>query len=152
MDIVLQGLSWDICLAYLDDIVVFAPTWTEHLDQLAKVFARIREVGLKIKASKCDLALREFAFWGHIVSEEGRQPDPKKLVAISATSGVPKLSQLRSFLCFAGYYRRFVKKFSAVATPLHNLTRLGVPWYWTPECDNAFNNLKERLTTAPVVA
>ena len=119
---------------------------------MTTVFQRIREAGLKLSPPKCSLALQEVTFLGHIVSARGVEPDPKKLAAISATPPPTTVTQVRSFLGLAGYYRRFIKNFSSIATPLHNLTHHGVPWKWTEECNTAFNTLKDKLTSAPIVA
>ena len=154
MDHVLTGLSWEICLFYLDDIIVFSHTWEEHLQRLETVFQRLLEQGLTLGASKCKLAAREVEFLGHVVSAEGLRPNPALLDSISRISQPKTVKEVRSFLGLASYYRRFVKGFSNIATPLNRLLEKSKDKdiNWTPECEEAFRTLKNRLTTAPVTA
>ena len=152
MDAVLAGLTWKTCLAYLDDIIVYAPTWGVHLQRLQEVFERIRGAGLKLKPSKCCLAREEVPFLGHVVNSRGIQPDPKKLEAISAIPAPANVRELRSFLGIASYYRRFIRGFADIAAPLHCLLDKGATWKWSTECDEAFRGLKAHLTQSPVAA
>ena len=154
MDHVLTGLSWEICLFYLDDIIVFSRTWEEHLVRLEAVFKRLVEQGLTLGASKCKLAAKEVEFLGHIVSKEGLSPNPALLQSIKQIPRPKTVKDVRSFLGLASYYRRFVKKFSEIATPLNRLLEKkkdkGIEW--TAECEEAFLTLKEKLVNAPVAA
>ena len=123
MDCVLTGLHWETCLFYLDDIIVFATTWEEHLARLRQVFERLRHAQLKLGADKCTFTAREVSYLGHRVTKEGLLPDPSLLAAIREISRPQNATEVRSFLGFAGYYRRYVKNFTAIAGPLHALTR-----------------------------
>ena len=154
MDYVLTGLSWEICLFYLDDIIVFSRTWEEHLQRLETVFKRLMGQGLTLGASKCKLAAREVEFLGHVVNEEGLRPNPALLDSISKISQPKTVKDVRSFLGLASYYRRFVKGFSNIAAPLNRLLEKSKDKVlnWTPECEEAFLTLKAKLTTAPVTA
>ena len=154
MDHVLTGLSWEICLFYLDDIIVFSRTWEEHLTRLETVFKRLVEQGLTLGASKCKLAATEVEFLGHIVSKEGLRPNPALLQSIQQIPTPRTVRDVRSFLGLASYYRRFVKEFSKIATPLNRLLekKKGNNIEWTKECEEAFCTLKEKLVTAPVAA
>ena len=111
MDHVLAGLHWETCLFYLDDIIVFAATWEEHLDRLRQVFERLRHAKLKLGADKCTFAAREVSYLGHRVTEEGLLPDPSLLAAIREISPPQNATEVCSFLGLAGYYRRYVKNF-----------------------------------------
>ena len=91
------------------------------------------------------------AFLGHVVSSEGVSVDPAKIEAVTSWSRPSTVSEVRSFLGLAGYYRRFVEDFSRLATPLTQLTRKGTPFVWSPACEDSFQNLKQRLVTAPVL-
>ena len=86
MDHVLAGRQWETCLFYLDDIIVFAATWEEHLDRLRQVFERLRHAKLKLGADKCTFAAKEVSYLGHRVTEEGLLPDPSLLAAIREIS------------------------------------------------------------------
>ena len=152
MDYVLTGLSWEICLYYLDDIIVFSRTWEEHIQRLEEVFQRLIEAGLTLGATKCRLAEKEVEFLGHVVSEEGLKPNPRLLECIREIKPPKTVTEVRSFLGLVGYYRRFVKGFSDIATPLNRLLEKGKEIVWTPECEQAFQTLKDALLHEPVVA
>lgn len=98
MESILSGLTWETCLAYLDDVIVFSRTWADHLHRLKKVFQRIRQGKLKLKPSKCVLAARFVAFLGHIISQEGIAPDPDKLRAIADLPLPKDVTEVRAFL------------------------------------------------------
>ena len=152
MDRVLAGLHWETCLFYLDDIIVFSSTWEEHLARLREVFERLRHAKLKLGAAKCTFAAKEVSFLGHRVTEEGLLPDPSLLAAIRDIPPPKTATEVRSFLGLAGYYRRYVKGFAAIAAPLHALTRKDSLFHWSEDCQAAFDQLKARLTTSPITA
>ena len=130
MDRVLAGLHWETCLFYLDDIIVFSSTWEEHLAWLREVFERLRNAKLKLGAAKCTFAAKEVSYLGHRVTEEGLLPDPSLLAAIRDIPPPTTATEVRSFLGLAGYYRRYVKGFAAIAAPLHALTRKDAVFHW----------------------
>ena len=152
MDRVLAGLHWETCLFYLDDIIVFSSTWEEHLARLREVFERLRHAKLKLGATKCTFAAKEVSYLGHRVTEEGLLPDPSLLAAIRDIPPPKTATEVRSFLGLAGYYRRYVKGFAAIAAPLHALTRKDALFHWSEDCQAAFDQLKTRLTTSPITA
>ena len=152
MDRVLSGLHWETCLFYLDDIIVFAITWEEHLNRLCQVFERLRHTKLKLGAEKCIFAAKEVSYLGHCMTEEGLLPDPSLLAAIREIHPPKNATEVRSFLGLAGYYRGFVKNFAAIAGPLHALTRKDTVFHWSSECQDAFDCLKKLLTTSPITA
>ena len=128
MDRTLAGLAWNICLYYLDDIIVFSATWKEHLERLRAVFERLRRANLKLGARKYQLAAREVSFLGYKVTPEGLEPEPRLMEAISKLPPPINVAEVRSFLGLVGYYRRFVKKFSDKAAPLNALLRKDQIW------------------------
>ena len=95
--------------------------------------------------------MEKIAFLGHIVSSEGISVDPEKVSAVQEWPTPTSITEIRSFLGLAGYYRRFIKDFSKIAAPMLKLTRKGKPYNWTKECQEAFDKLKELLTTSPVL-
>ena len=105
MDRILAGLHWETCLFYLDDIIVLATTWEEHLNRLHQVFECLRHTKLKLGADKCTFAAREVSYLGHRVTEEGLLPDPSLLAAIREIGPPQNATEVRSFLGLAGYYR-----------------------------------------------
>jgi len=109
MSIVLRDMLWQICLCYLDDIIIFAKTPQELLDRLHQVFTRLAEVGLKVKPSKTVLFKTEIDFLGHMVTAQGVNPMSDKLQAIRDWPTPHCLRDVRAFFGLASYYRRFVR-------------------------------------------
>ena len=133
MEAVLVGLAHNVCVVYLDNILVMGATFEEHLDNLSSVLTRLREAGLRLKPAKCHLV----EFLGHVVSATGVAADPAKVEAVKNYPTPTDLKKLRSFLGLASYYRRFIPHFSVVAGPLHALTHKDVPFEWTAACQSA---------------
>jgi len=152
MERVLSGLPWEVCLLYLDDIIVHAKTFKAELERLRSVFARLREAGLKLSPKKCHLFKKRVVFLGHVVSEEGVSTDPEKIKAVCEWPTPTSASTLRSFLGLCSYYRRFVRGFANIAAPLHRLTEKDKAFVWTHECDVAFHRLKQVMSQAPMLA
>ncbi|CAA7036636.1 unnamed protein product [Microthlaspi erraticum] len=124
----------------------------EHATHLRLVLEKLREQKLFAKLSKCSFWQREMGFLGHIVSAEGVSVDPAKIEAIRDWPRPSSATEIRSFLGLAGYYRRFVKGFATMAQPMTKLTGKDVPFVWSAECEESFSQLKEMLTTTPVLA
>ena len=151
MDLVLSGLSYVICLRYLDDVIVFGRDFNEHYDRLKMVLERLRSHNLRAKVEKCTIAARQVSFLGHIVSASGIMPDPAKIDVDNITS--PRnIKDIRSFLGLTGYYRKFIPGFSCIAAPLLQLTQKSVHFNWTDACEQAFQQLKHLLCSAPILA
>ena len=149
---VLQGLMWETCLVYLDDVIIFSADFPEHLDRLRQVLDRIRAANLSIKAKKCAFVRKQTKFLGHIITPEGILPMPEKVETIKAFPRPSCVREVQSFLGLAGYYRKFIQSFSKIAGPLTDLTQKDVPFNWTEECENAFKILREALINPPVLA
>ena len=151
MERVLAGLPWEVCLAYLDDIIIHAESFEEELRRLRDVLQRLQDAGLKLSPKKCHLFQKSVTFLGHVVSGEGISTDPEKVRAVQDWPVPTAVGELRSFLGLCSYYRRYVRNFSTIARPLHRLTEKGSDFKWTQECSDAFNHLKNALITAPVL-
>ena len=151
MDRVLAGLHWEQCLVYLDDIIVFGRPFEEMLARLRCLMDRLQAAGLKLKASKCKWFQRSVQYLGHIVSSKGIECEPEKIATIKDWPTPRNVTQVRSFLGLASYYRKFIENFSETAHPLINLTRKRAKFHWTDQCQQAFQALKECLVTAPVL-
>ena len=152
METVLAGLNWQICLVYLDDIIVTGKTFEDMVKNLDSVLSRLTAAGLRLKPRKCQLFGKRVEFLGHIVSEDGIHTDPKKTEAVREWPVPNNVRDLRSFLGFCGYYRKFLKNHSEIAKPLHRLTEKTQKFIWSEECSQAFNTLKKMLVEAPVLA
>ena len=152
MDNVLSGLLWEVCLYYLDDIIVFSKDWEKHLHRLRMVFMRLREANIRLGHKKCTLARTSVIFLGHLASEEGLQPDPFLLESIWGIQPPTSVTQVRSFLGLVGYYQWFIKGFSKIAALLNKLLEKNRPFMWTGECTKAYQELKDLLIKEPVVA
>ena len=140
------------CLVFIDDIIIFSDTWEQHQRILDEVFRRVRAAGLKIKRDKCQFAQESVKFLGHIVSARGTEPDSLKVEAVRDFATPTSLTDVRAFLGLASYYRRFIKNFADIAAPLHDLTKGGQEFSWTSAADQAFNDLKNRLCSAPILS
>ena len=151
MDLVLCGLTYDSCLVYLDDIIVFARDFQSHRDRLQEVFERLRRANLKLHPSKCFLFQRRVAFLGHVLSEAGIEVQADKIACVRNWPRPTNLTELRAFLGTCSYYRRFIASFADIAASLHALQRKHVRFEWTAKQQEAFDCLKDKLTSAPVL-
>ena len=149
---VLQGLNWEICLVYIDDIIIFSKSFEEHLKRMRLIFDRFRSAGLTVKPKKSFFGQERIKFLGHYVSEKGIEPMEEKCKVIQNFPRPKKVKDVRSFLGLAGYYRRFIKNFSKISGPLVDLTKHETVFDWTSSCEEAFNTLKEKLMTPPILA
>ncbi|KAL0556807.1 hypothetical protein IC582_005324 [Cucumis melo] len=138
-------------IVFIDDILIYSKTEAEHEKHLRMVLQTLRNNKLYAKFSKCEFWLKQVSFLGHVVSKAGVSVDPAKIEAVTGWTRPSTVSEVRSFLGLAGYYRRFVENFSRIATPLTQLTRKGVPFVWSKACEDSFQNLKQKLVTAPVL-
>lgn len=152
METILRGLQWQTCLVYLDDVIVFSKTFEEHLKRLDDVLRRIKDAGLKLKPSKCSFIQSRVSFLGHVVSVNGLETDPEKTKAVQNWSQPKDVTQVRAFLGFCSYYRRFIENFAKVAHPLTQLTCKDKKFEWTLECQEAFETLKKKLSASPIMA
>uniref|UniRef100_A0A2N9EEP8 RNA-directed DNA polymerase n=1 Tax=Fagus sylvatica TaxID=28930 RepID=A0A2N9EEP8_FAGSY len=125
--------------------------WEEHEDHLRIVLQILRDKKLYAKLKKCEFWLNQVVFLGHVVSKDGITVDPSKIEAVVSWDRPTNVSEVRSFLGLAGYYRRFVEGFSRIAAPLTHLTRKNAKFEWKEECEKSFQELKQRLVTAPVL-
>ncbi|OQE59201.1 hypothetical protein PENNAL_c0337G04262, partial [Penicillium nalgiovense] len=101
--------------------------------------------------SKCEFAVTKTKFLGFIVSTDGIAVDPEKISVVQSWKPPSTVKGVQSFLGFCNFYRRFIRGYSAISKPLHRLTRQDVPYNWSPLCEAAFQLLKEKLISAPVL-
>ncbi len=148
MQTVLAGIDGKSCFVYIDDILVCSRTFEEHLEHF---FERLRAANLKLKVGKCVFLREQVNYLGHTISRQGIAPDVSKVEKVQHFPVPTDVLTLRQFLGLASYYRRFIKNFAAVSSPLL-LIKKGVLFEWTTQCQGAFDKLKNLLCTAPVLA
>lgn len=152
MEVVMEGLPHTIAMSYLDDVIIAGKTVANMLDNLASVFERFAEIGLKFSPKKCQFFQRKAKFLGHVVSEKGVSTDPSKTETIAAWPTPKDLTDVNSFLGLTGYYRRFIPGYNDTAKPLNMLKEKHRKFVWGQDQERAFQKLKkdsvESLTLA----
>jgi hypothetical protein len=125
-------------IIFLDDIMVYSRTKEEHKQHLRMVLQVLRENQLYAKLSKCLFYQERIHYLGHIISKDGIAVDPKKIEAIRECSTPRNVTEVRSFMVLAGYYRRFITRFSKIAHPITSLQRKGKQFHWIEGCEESF--------------
>ena len=158
----LGDLNMNWCIVYLDDIIVFSDTKEEHLKRLEAVFQKLMAAGLKLKPTKCFFFRDEIEYLGHVVSGKGISTNPKKIEAVTKWPTPKTVYDVRSFLGFVGYYRRFIKNFSKITKPIREVItglenqskRAAKKTHieWTDIADSAFETLKTMCVNTPILA
>ena len=151
MELILAGLSYEVALIYLDDIIIFGKSFEEHLSRLELVFCRIKQAGLKIKGSKGRFFQKRIHFLGHIISKDGVEVDPDKVSPVTNMKPPSNLKELRAILGLVGFYRRFIADFGKIAEPLYRLLSKTEKFVWTTECGESMNQPKLILQEAPIL-
>jgi len=139
-------------VVFIDDILIYSLSQMEHAYHFREVLETLRRNKLYAKLSKCEFWLNEVVFLGHVISEKGISVDPKKIEAVLKWERPTNVTEIRSFLGLARYYRRFIEGFSIMASPMTRLTRKEVKFEWSKDCEASFQELKSRLISAPVLA
>ena len=155
MEFIFAGLSYEVALVYLDDVIVFGRKFEEHLKRLELVFKRLSENGLNIKGSKCNFFQKRVNFSEHITSESGVEVEPEKVRAVEKMKEPSSLKDVRAFLGLVGYfwalYRKFIPGFGKTAEPLYRLLNKSNKFEWSTDCTSAVAELKKKLLEAPVL-
>ncbi|CAA0836889.1 Uncharacterized mitochondrial protein AtMg00860, partial [Striga hermonthica] len=138
-------------LVFFDDILVYSKTWADHLEHLRVVLGILEANSFYIKPSKCSFAQEVVEYLGHFIFHDGVKVDPRKIEAMVGWPKPTSLMQLRGFLGLTGYYRKFVKDYGTIAKPITEMTKKGA-FKWTEASEKAFEELKEAMTTTPVLA
>ena len=170
MERVLANLHWSSCMVYLDDILIFGSTFEETLQRLDVVLNRLRSAGLKLKPKKCHLFRTEVLFLGYKISQNGIHTDPAKIKSVKEFPVPKDTNGVRKFLGLTNYYRKFVENYAKLAYPLNRLLDQDSggrkkpqngkskgfipkkPFIWSEECQKAFDTLRDKLVTAPILA
>ena len=177
MENCLRGLRDDVCVPYLDDVIVVSKTFEDHLQNLRKVLVRLREHGAKLKPSKCKLFRKEVNFLGRIVSADGYKLDTANIKPLlQLQDSIPKtIGDVRRLVGLLGYYKRYIKNFSSVAKPIYDLLSMNdrpksqgkqpnkdtkgnhqlsskTPVFWTDEHHSIVKTLIDQLISPPIMA
>ena len=139
------------CTAYIDDILIYSSSMNEHRNHMEKVLKAIKKAGLQLDISKCEFHVTETIYLGLIISKDGIKMDPKKIETIQNWNTPENLKDVRAFIGFANFYRRFIKGFSRLAGPLTALSKKKIPFVWTADCARAFIDLKTMFTSDDVL-
>ena len=150
MATVLEGLD-QFTVAYLDDILIFSRTLEEHFSHIQQVFDRLREHSLRLKLKKCSFLKSETNYLGFVINENGILPEARKVNIIKKLATPTSVRDARSLIGMCSYYRRFIPRFSEIAEPIIALTRKHAKFKWDERCQVAFETLKEKLASFPVL-
>ena len=135
----LHGSIHTDCLAYIDDVVVFSKGETDHIEKLRKVFDPLRFHNFKLKPSKCCLLQKEITYLGHCISKDGIRKDPSKTVKVTDWPIPTCVRDVRRFLAFTSYFRKYIRDYAKIATPLSSLLQ----GYSNKRSNKAENRRKE---------
>ena len=152
MQHVLREYISKFCVIYLDDVIVYSSTFTDHLGNLQTIFDAIRIAQLKVKLSKCKFGTISVEFLGHIVSRMGIYPTQRNIIAVTTFPVPETVKDVRAFLGLCTFYRKFIQDFGKLARPLYHLLKKDKEFSWNEPEHKSFTNLKEALTKAPILA
>jgi len=151
MSEVFKDLGDRFLKVFVDDLNIHSENWEDHLQHLEVVLSRLREVNLKLNPNKCCFAAESIVFLGHVVNKEGTKPDPSKIDAVLHFPTPKTVTNVRSFLGLTGYYRKYIRGYSRIASPLFELTKKDMAFVWDQNCQGAFDTLKRALVEAPIL-
>lgn len=153
MNHVLRDYINKICVIYMDDILVFSTSLEEHLDNLSKIFETLNKHNLKVQLNKCNFLARETKFLGHVVTSDGLKPCPSKIEIMNKVPIPNTVKRIKSFLGLTGYYRKFIKNYSSIASPMIKYLKKGMKIN-TDDTSyiESFSKLKRIITNPPVLA
>jgi hypothetical protein len=139
------------CTAYIDDILIYSENLEDHKKHVRTVLTALQGAGLQLDIDKCEFYQTEVSYLGLIVSVDGVKMDPRKVEAIVNWESPCDVHDVRAFIGFANFYRRFIEGFSRIIGPLVRLTKKEIPFHWDSSCEESFQLLKKKFTTAPIL-
>ena len=151
MNHVLRAFIGKFVVVYFDDILIYSKSVGEHMKHIRQVLDELRKEKLFANLEKCSFCTDHVVFLGFVVSGKGIEVDESKVKAIKDWPAPTNVSQVKSFHGLASFYRRFVRDFSTIAAPLNELTKKGVDFKWGNSQETTFQELKKRLTEAPLL-
>jgi hypothetical protein len=141
----------DFCTAYLDDILIYSDDELMHQEHVKKVLQRLRDAGLQADIKKSEFGVTRTKYLGFIISTKGIEVDPEKTEIIHHWAEPRTVKGVQSFLGFCNFYRRFIRDYGTIAKPLTRLTKSNIPFVFDKACQRAFDELKRRLVSAPIL-
>lgn len=151
MTIAMSGINYKQAFIYLDDCVVIGKSMENHNKNLVTVLERLRKVNLKLNPIKCEFLRTEIVYLGHKITSQGILPDDSKIESLRKYPVPSNADDVKRYLAFANYYRRFIPNFSNIAYPLHKLCKKNSQFEWTSECEQSFQQLKSALMSPPIL-
>ena len=140
------------CVAYLDDILISGANEDEHLKTLELVLTKLSDFGFKCNPEKCSFFQDQVSYLGFLITKNGKRPDPQRVIAITNMPTPQNVKELEAFIGKVNYYGRFISNFSDKCKHLNHLRKKNVPWKWTPDCQNAFNDLVKEISNITILA
>ena len=150
-EIFMNLIDRGVVIVYMDDILIFTETLEEHQEVTREVLAILEKNNLYLKAEKCEFEKLKIEYLGLIISEGKIEMDPVKIQGVATWPEPTCVKEVQSFIGFVNFYRRFIQDFAEIARPLHDLTRKDTPWDWSSEQKTAFEMLKTKVTSAPIL-
>ncbi len=138
--------------SFIDDYIATGSSDADHLNTLRKIFLKMRDCNYKLSKEKCEFMKSSIEFLGHVISKKGIETSPKKVADIQSIPTPRDVHDVSSFLGFINFYGKFIPSLADIAEPLYKLTRTGVKWSWTKSCQNAFREIKHKLSSSTVLA
>ena len=152
MDNIFHNMLDNGVIVYLYDILIYTKSEKEHIPLVQEVLSQLDKVGLGVNLKKSSFHIRKVEFLDYTISEQGIEMSTNKIEEVKNWAVPRKVKDVQEFLGFTNFYRQFIQGFAQVAVPLTSLTCKDEPWSWTPRCQKAFNTLKQRFTSAPILA
>ncbi|GFW70306.1 retrovirus-related Pol polyprotein from transposon 297 [Trichonephila clavipes] len=151
IDIILKPVIGRFVMVYMDDVIITSPSFNEHIDHLNQVFTLLRDAGITLNKEKCRFARDKLKYLSLIICKEGIETDNSKVKAIAEMKPPKNNTEVSKFLGMAGGYQKFIPHYADICEPLYRLKNKGAKFNWSTEAQEAFDNIKQALTEAPVL-
>jgi transposase InsO family protein len=148
---IFSKLAFKFLVIYMDDILLFSRSFEDHITHLEQTFKVLRDNNLKLNGNKCNFAVSSVPYLGHVISKDGVKTSPTNTESIRSFPKPSCVKEVQRFLGMCNYYRKFIKNYSLISAPLFNLLKKDVPFLWTEQIDNAFQNLKQIISSDPML-